>query len=349
MRKFRYILVAACALIAASCQLRPLEQGEESIELQVVVELRTVLNINTAIYNKNLPIPTLKSDMFRVLFYDPDTGKLVNQAFLSEPTKTDDGKDALGGDVTIMPGTYDMVCYNFDMPDTFVDGLEDISTLRAYTNEIPESIKARYTKDGPSDDATVINYEPDHVLVARDIGLVIAPHTGLLVIETEATTVVDTYYLQVRIKGAQYTSSASAVLSGMSPSVHFGANYRDEEKPCSVYFELQKSTDPKIVDDNKDVLCNTFNTFGKIYDKDTKADSDLQIKFNVVRTDGEPFEYVFDMNDIFLTEDALERHWLILNAVIDVPEPDPTPGGGGSGGFNPEVDPWDEEQGEIVI
>lgn len=352
-RLWLILLTFVAMLAAASCQLRPLEDPEDNIELKVVIELKTVLNINTSVYNSHIPTPKLSSTMFRVLFYDPETGKLVNQAFLTEPAVNSQGKECLGGSVNIQPGTYDMICYNFDVPDTYIRGESDISTLQAYTNAIPGGIKSKSDGEGETKAKAGENedilYEPDHVIVARDIGLKITPHTGLLVIETEATTIVDTYYIQVKCEGVQYATSASAVLSGLSPSNHFGLAQRDEEEPCSVYFALQKSVDDNIKEGVRDVLCTTFNTFGKIYHEagDTKTDSSVSITFTV-SNGSKVYDYDFDLNDIFLTEDAIERHWLLIDKTIVVPAPDPGPVTGG-GGFNPEVGEWEEEHGSIVI
>lgn len=359
---------SALAILATSCEWRPLEDPSPSIELAVVVELKAVLNVNVSVYNELIPVPKIETDMIRVMFYDPDSHKLVSQAFLSEKTERYDDEGhrvpCLGGDVNISVGKYDMICYNFDTPDTFIRGENDITTLEAYTSEVPASIKAKYK--GLED--TDVLYEPDHVIVARDIGLEIVPHTGLLVIETEATTIVDTYYIQVRIQGAQYASDASAILSGMSPSNYFGLAEREVDNPSAVYFNMQKSQDLNIREENKDVLCTTFNTFGKIYhnidngaadsrkgdgtkadDDITPEDSDLRVTFNVIRTDGKAFDFEINMNDIFMTENALKRHWLLIDAIIDIPKPEVDPQGGGGGGFNPEVEDWEDQEGEVVI
>ncbi len=367
MSRSPLILFPTIALLAASCERRPLVDPSPTVELAVVIELKAVLNVNVSVYNEFIPVPKIETEMIRAMFYDPETHKLVSQAFLSEKTERYDEEGrlvpCLGGDVNISPGKYDMICYNFDTPDTFIRGENDITTLEAYTGEVPASIKAKY--EGLED--TAVLYEPDHVIVARDIGLEITPHTGLLVIETEATTIVDTYYIQVRVQGAQYASDASAILSGLSPSNYFGLAERETDNPSAVYFNMQKSRDLNIQEENKDVLCTTFNTFGKIYhnldngtsdsrtgtgtkagDGSTPEGSDLYVTFNVIRSDGKAFDFEIDMNDIFMTENALKRHWLLIDSVIDIPKPD-TPSGGEGGGFNPEVEDWQDQEGEVVI
>lgn len=349
MTKLRNILLTlACAFAAFGCQLRPLEEPGDVVELKVVVNVKSVLNVTEGIYNSKIPVPTISTGMIRVLFYDPATGQQVGQAFLSEETVNSRGETCLGGSIEIKPGTYDMICYNFDTRDTFVRGDVNRESLQSYTGAVSSQILSRY--GSLSAGTGSVNYTPEHFIVSRDMNLRISPHTGTLVIETEATTIIDTYYIQVRVEGVQYASAASAVLSGMAPSNHFGIAQRDDDPTCGVYFELMKSTDENIQAENKDVLCTTFNTYGKVYHDgpkaQTKADSELSITFNVV-SGSKSYDYTFDMNDIFDSEDAIKRHWLLINKTIVVPEPDPGPSGGG--GFNPEVGPWEHEEGEIII
>lgn len=345
------LTIAVLAVVAVSCQWRPLEDPSDAIELKVVIELRAVNNITQNIYNKKIPIPPIESEMFRVIFYDHQTGKEITQAFLSEPTVNSEGKSCLGGTVNVSPGKYDMVCYNFDISDTFIRHEDKINTMQAYTRSISDAVKARYNnaKNANGGSTKAIDFDnddilhcPEHVVVAREIGLEIKPHSGTIVIETEANTVVDTYYVQVHVDGLQYASSASAIISSMAPSNHIGLNERDTLKDCAIFFTLQPSTDDHITGSNKDVLCTLFNTFGKIY----SIHSDLAITFNVVSIDGSIFDYVIDMDDIFETEDALKRHWLLIDKTIVIPAPI---GPSGGGGFNPEITDWEEIHGGMIL
>lgn len=350
MKRLRYYILSALAAVlsASGCQWRPLVELEDTIEVKVTVETSNVPNVSTSIYNDLIPAPSIETEMFRVMFYDPDNGKLLTQAFISEPGVNSEGKPCIAGKVKIGIGKYDMICYSFDTPDTFVKGENASQDIYAYTNEVSEAIKTRFEKDD-------VRYEPDHFLVAREMGLNIKPHTGVTVIETEARTIVDSYYLQVRIEGAQFASSASAVLSGMAPSNHFAIAQRDTDTPSTVYFDLQKSIDKKITEENKDVICCIFNTFGKIYLDEkgnavkatTSSDSELFIDFNLVRNDGKVFTYKKKMNDIFNSEDARVRHWLLINDKIIIPDPGPTPTTGG--GFQPQVGEWDNVNSDITL
>ena len=195
------------------------------------------------------------------------------------------------------------------------------------------------------DDDYQIRYEPDHLVVAAEHNLRISPHDTLVIIQTEATTVVDSYYLQIHVEGMQYASSATAVITGLSPANHFGLGIRETNPPVDVAFDLLKSTDEKIPGENKDVLCAVFNTFGKIPD----SDSELTVTFNVIDIAGNLQKFETSLNRTFLTEDAIERHWLLIDETWVIENPDPDGPSGGGGGFQPTVDDWEEEQGEIVL
>lgn len=351
-KTIRISAIAALAVIASACQLRPLEDPNSSLELRINISVNSILNVHTSVYNKNIPVPEVNTDMMRVLFYDTQTHALITQAFISEKTTTETGEPCVSGTITIEPGVYDMVCYNFDTPDTFIKGENNLLDLESYTTKVSTSIKSQFMPSLP--EGTEIYYEPDHVVVAREIGLEIRPHSTVLTIETDATTIIDSYYIQVCCKGLKYATNMSAAITGMTPSNKFGAGEPQTDKPCAVWFQLLGSQDSKIVGENQDVFCAVFNTYGKIYHSadGTKAeddifpeDSKLVITFNSTGS-SETQVYTYDMNKLFLTEDALERHWLIINDTVVVPEPQP---GGGGGGFTPVVDDWDDEKGEILI
>ena len=341
---------AALLFTLVACERRPLNEASEFVQIRVQVDISTVANVMVDVYNDKIPLPNLNTDMMRVLVYDPTTKKLLTQSFISGKTYAEDGSQVLTGTLNIAYGNYDFLVYNFDTPETKVTSETDEDEILAYTSEIPAAQKARYSgrtkaEEGGIDDLMDLDmrYEPDHLLVAREHNLRISPHDSLVVIQTEAHTVIDSYYLQIHVEGMQYASSAMAVISGLSPSNHIGLNERTEDPSVAVAFDLLKSTDPKLPGENKDVLCAIFNTFGKI----AASSSDLIVTFNVIDVAGNLQQFQTSLDQVFKTEDAIERHWLLIREVwvIDNPIPDEPR----NGGFQPSVDNWEEEHGEIMI
>ena len=345
--KFFHILCCGLLIVSAfaSCTRRPLLDAEERIEIKVLVNIKAIANVTSGIYNDKIPVPDLTTEMMRVMVYDPTSMNLLTQSFLSNRTIAEDGSQVLEGTLNISYGSYDFVAYNFDTPTTQVKDENNEKTILAYTSEISPAMRARYlsTKAEESEEGFSINYEPDHLLVAREHNLYISPHDTLMVVETEARTIVDTYYIQIHVEGMQYAASANAVISGLSPSNHFGLNERTEDPTAAVAFDLVKSQDEKYAGANKDVLCAVFNTFGKI----ESASSELFVTFNVVDTEGNLLQYQTSLDTIFKTQEAIEKHWLLIDDTWVIPNPKPNPSG--SGGFQPQVDEWEEEQGSILL
>ena len=359
---FKRIFVAIVLLAAVACERRPLLDQSEAVRIKIKVNVKAVTNVNTNIrssvrlYGTNTTLwdPKLEQldpQMMRVLVYDPDTEKLLAQSFITSTDVDEEGNKVFNGNLGISHGNYNFLVYNFDTPTTQVTAENSEASILAYTNEIPSNLKAKYlgTKAETDYEDMSIRYEPEHLLVANEKDVRISPHDTLVVVETVANTIVDTYYLQVRVKGLQFASSATAVISGLSPSNHIGYNERTIDPTAAVVFEMQKAQDLSLDGDNKDVLCAVFNTFGKI--KETS--SNLYVTFNVYDSAGNLLQYSANMDTIFNSEEAIKYHWLIIDdsyLVIDIPDPQ---GGDhpqtGNGGFQPQVDDWEEETGEISL
>lgn len=367
MNKIMRTLLLATLMIlsAAGCHRRPLEDPSSAVRIRIKVNVKTVTNVNTnirtsvSVYGstESLWAPKIKQldpGTMRVLVYDPYTEKkLQPETFISEAGYDEEGNKVFNGSLPISHGDYNFLVYNFDTPTTQVAHLENEESILAFTDEIPESLKTKYTKtkdsskagDQPITDDISIRYEPEHLLVANEKNVRISPHDTLVVVKTEAFTVVDTYYLQVRIVGRQFASSATAVISGLSPSNRIGLNERTVDPSAAVIFDMVQGRDEALAGENKDVLCAVFNTFGKI----PEVTSDLLVTFNITDTAGNLLQYPVNLDKVFDSELCHLYHWLIIDDyIIEVPDPGtkPTPGGGG---FQPQVDDWVEEEGTMVL
>lgn len=360
-RIVRILLAAALVMVSFSaCHRRPLEEPSGAVRIAIKVDVKTVTNVNANIrssvvlYGSNTSLweeklSQLDPELMRVLVYDPETDKLLTQSFISSTEIDAEGNKVFMGSLGISHGNYNFLVYNFDTPTTQVNQENSEHSIIAFTDEVSPAMKARYLGTKADDDEDInIHYEPEHLLVANEKDVRISPHDTLVVVRTEASTVVDTYYLQVRVKGMQFASSASAVISGLSPSNHIGYNIRTVDPSAAVVFDMQKGQDLSLDGDNKDVLCAVFNTFGKI----DQVSSELYVTFNVFDTAGNLRQYTANLDDVFKTEEAILYHWLIVDEsclVIDIPDPGVNPPTPGNGGFQPQVDDWEEEEGTMVL
>lgn len=340
------ILVLGLLVSLVSCERRPLVEVTEQTNVRVYVKLNTILNVTTGIYNEYIPVPKVSPKVIRVIFYDPETKELLTQGFVSQRGVDEEGNEYIEGAVSVRPGIYDVLCYNFDTPTTMVENVNSWYDILAYTSEISDALYARFESRNDMEGIKPrVYYEPDHLIVAREENVLIPEHTDVFYLETEAASVVDSYYIQIRLKNGQYASDATALLTDLAPSNKIGLNQPINTEYAATFFEMHRSSNPlSSRSDDEEVLCAVFNTFGKRPDDiDPSVESQLFVTFNVITVEGKVVELTVDMDDIFLTEDAQKRHWLLIDKVFEIPVPS------GGGGFKPEVDDWDEENGILNI
>lgn len=336
------LLLVACAFSA--CVRRPLYDPDETALLKVRLMTDNIHNITCDIYNPNVEVPKISSDMLRVLIYDPSGAPILSQGFTQSKHIDEAGYEVLSGPLAMSVGKYRLLSYNFDIDYIRVRGEDDYNKIVASTLEVP---RVYYNRFGSRAEALgQIYHTPEHFMVARAPELVISPQNGTRAIELDAHTVVDTYYIQIRIKGAQHmakNAQCQAVLTGVAPSNCFGPNIRNYDESSSLYFEMHRNTDPNTPEGkSEDVLCAVFNTFGKIPD----AESQLHATLSVLTRDGKSHQKVIDMTPIFQTEDARERHWLLIDEEWEIPAPISSDSGGG---FTPNVDDWEDVDEVIPI
>lgn len=333
-----FVLALVC--LFCSCERRPLVEEEGKVKVRVVLNTDSIPNVTTGIYNDKVAGSLVVPEIFRVLFYDKESGDLITQAFITRKGVDGNGRTYYEGNIFVPPGSYDMVCYNFDTPSTLVHGEKSRYTLEAFTSEIADNMYQRF-ESRVDDPAPSLYYEPDHLFVSREDGVVVPETNDLFTITTEARTIIDTYYIQLRLVNGQYASNAVAMITDLVPSSRFAVGEPEYGKHSGTYFEMYRSVDARKRTQENDVLCAVFNTFGKRPDHiDPTVESQLYISFNVITKDGKSVEMTLDMDSVFMTADARERHWLLVDKEIVLPKPE-------GGGFKPGVEGWDEEIGEI--
>ncbi len=335
------LLIICFAVTGAfvSCQRRALEDPDFYTRLQVKVNVNTISNVTCDIYNPKIPVPEIDPEVMHVLFYDTEGTKLLAESFISEGSVDADGNKTISGNVSILPGDYKIIIYQFGEEHTLFDNYSTFADFRAYTDPLSETelknlkLKSIYTTSGQ-----VLRYQPDHCIATALPEETIPYHRGVYTIESESSSLVESYYLQVGIKGGSYISYARAIITSMSAGKNVQSFSMELDNPSALYVPLVKSDDK-----GNAVLCNVFNTFGRIPDADNK----LSVTFDITTTDGTVLQKEYDLSDLFETEDAIKHHWLIIDDVIDIPEP-PNPDEGG-GGFTPSVDDWEEENHVIEL
>ena len=342
MRRRLVIFILAVLTVLTGCERRPLEYGSANINLHLKINLK--VRVNGQI--QNLPEP----EMMRVMFFDPDTYDLITESYLP----------AGGGRVSLPPGQYKFIAYNFDTEATLIRNDRNYNSIEAYTNEISSAMKSsilnsiRYAKSattkGTDDDAwaialqqvqdNAIIYEPDHLFVSHQ-DIEVHNISEEQTIEAEAETIIETWKISVQIKNEQYMASARALLTGQIASNFIGLPKEEGKTDTDVtlMFDMTAGSD---AEDN-DIVVGTFNTFGK----NPSVESRLWLTIIIKTVGGDTVEWHRDITDEFFMDEAIEDQTITITEEIELPKPD-NPGGGG-GGFQPGVDDWEEENIPINI
>ena len=332
----------ALTILFTGCERRELVRNNASINI------RLDLQLNVKVNGKIEALPT--PEMMRVMFFDYETFDLITESYLP----------AGGGNVSIPPGRYKLIVYNFDTETTLLRNDRNYYSIEAYTNEIPTSMRSAILNSiqysipaskGGSDDtdwdkllskvqSNPIVYEPDHLFVSHE-EIEVLNIEGEQVIEASAETIVETWEIFVNIKNEQYIASARALLTGQIGSNFIGLP--KEEGKTDTDVTLMFDMEPEDEEGENHVIASKFNTFGK----NPSVDSRLWLTIIIKTTGGDILEWHRDITDEFFMDEALENNTIHIQDEIDVPIPENPQGGGG--GFQPGVEDWEEENIPIEI
>ena len=126
MRRFRFIVVLLCAMMAVvGCHRRPLLEPDHRAVLKVKIRYDGIKNVTTGIYNDKIAVPELHTDVLRVLFYNEAGSRILSEGFMTEREVDADGNDIVMGNVMLAPGHYRVLAYNFDTPAPLAFGASD--------------------------------------------------------------------------------------------------------------------------------------------------------------------------------------------------------------------------------
>ena len=221
----QWMLVLFCMSLGFSaCEHRTLEDIEYSHYVRVYIDDK-IPNVTTGFYNDQYAKPELKyPEIMRVMLCNPNSGEMASERYLLQK-----GQDERGlyfdGFVGAPSGDYDLLLYNFDTELTQIDNANNFQKIEAYTNPVSSSYYSKTALLMDSVDTSHVLYEPNHLFTADRRGVHISLNSKVDTLLTEkgdfftAQSLVKTYFLQVRLRGAQWVKSAKAVISGMSSSV----------------------------------------------------------------------------------------------------------------------------------
>ena len=188
------ILVSA---VLTSCE--PLDDPDFNTSINVKVSVEAISNVTCDIYNDKIPVPKIDPDMMHVLFFEETGDALATEAYISTKSTDSDGNTVFSGKLSIAPGTYRMYIYNFGTENTLIRNTYSWENAEAYAANVPDRISRSYQTKVPAEEP--ITYSPDHLVVARSPREVIPYHSGIYTVKAESRSVVESYYLQIKVDG----------------------------------------------------------------------------------------------------------------------------------------------------
>lgn len=328
------VALAMLVSLPCGCERRPLMDPGEGARVRLVINTDNIQNVTCDVYNPDVPVPEFDLEMMHVLLYDESGERIVSEQYVSDHEGNEGDGKVFRSLIGVLPGEYRLLAHNFGTEAAVVEDWHSASSARVRSTAVPEKVSQVYNSRA-GEDGTVI-YEPEHVFVASE-PVRIPYHEGVYTVTADAFSLVESWYVQIRVDGLRFVNGAQAFLSGMSSANFIASDSRVDDPQATVWFPMLKSTDK-----GEDVICAVFNTFGRI----GGASNDLRITFGLRTRDGGLLMKEFDISHLFDTENARLHHWLLLDEVIEVEDPR---GPEGDGGFDPSVGDWDEEHREIVI
>lgn len=346
-------------LLLTSCEHRPLVDLNEIHYVRIYLDER-LRNVNFGFYDETKEKPEYETPkVMRVALFDPTDGSLRSERYLRDVGQDEKGT-YIHGYISAEAGTYNLVAYNFDTSTLKVINDKWYTGMEAYTTVVSDNIREKLESARSAQDEEENNdielmqeikeeilYEPEHFFVNSSewVNVEITDKADTLKTadgeDFVATSLVKTYYMQVNVKGVEYVTSASALITGMAGSVTVYNGEHNRDNPASIYFTMKNDAVVRRNSDGVATAYANFNTFGKL--KDVEGYIYITFQFNTVW--GTVQTETIKVTDMFETQQVKENQWIIIDKVIEIVPPED-----GSGGATvPGVNDWNEVQGDITI
>lgn len=347
--KIRHISIGTiCALVLSvifSCEHRPLSDAYNGYYLRIYID-ESIKNVTCGFYDNNREKPEYeRPKVLRVMLTDPHTDKIVAERYLQSAGEDERGY-YIDGIISVQAGEYNLMAYNFDTEKIRLENDHLFYGIKAYTQPISDSYHKYFPDLYNSLNVPDVRYEPDHLFIATCEPVKVSRSTNTDTLRTSsgdwfsAVSIVRSYYLQVRIKGLEYVTSAVSLLGGMASSVTLCNREILDDTPINIFFgmnytDVMRSADSEC---STAVLYTTFNTFGKLPDKQ----SIYKLYFEFTKTDGTSQVETIDITSMFGKPPVSDKQWILLEREIAIVPPE-------GGGMNPGVDDWKDIWTDIQL
>lgn len=354
MKRLMFNLLPLLLLIVFSgCEHRELVEPTDKHYVRVYLD-EHIRNVHYGFYDETKKKPEYKAPtMMRVTLNDLQSGKMRAETYLRN-TGSDERGNYVDGYIAAAPGTYNLMAYSFDTQSTHVRNKDDYYQMEVYTNPISEqlfeklvSVRSENGETGGSYlDKRNIRYEPDHFFVAACEEIQVADKLYVDTLHSNqekhftAQTAVETYYMQVNIKGIEHVKSATSLITGMAGATRMSDFTLISDPPACVYFNLQPGMNEARKNENIAVAYASFNTFGKLKEVEGFIEVTFEFKTKYETTQVETIR----ITDMFETEQVKDKRWIIIDKLIEIIPPE-----GVSEGMTPGVNNWENIEGSLTI
>lgn len=342
MAAFAFLVLSVCG-----CHRRPLLDLENMHYVRVYLD-EELKNVTTGFYNESHNKPKYSTpEVVRVVACDPSSDQVISERYLQNKGSDEKG-NYLDGYINIPPGDYKLMAYSFGNESSILRNEGTFSRAEAFTNNISSYLYGNFNSKDKDDEKIV--YDADHLFVDTNENLKIGykSHVDTLYDANgnhfKAESIVKTYYIQVTVEGAQYITSAVALLGGLGGSSVLHSGFAPNNDPVTIYFDMIKS--PEVIgapigdEPITAELYSNFGTFGKL----EGLSNNLEMAFDVITVDGRKLSYTLDITHKFYEEDAVNHQWIIITDKIVIPPPEKI-----DGGFIPSIQEWQELEMDIYI
>ena len=244
MRRLAAFLPVLLCVLLAGCERRPLVDVGNTHYVRVYLD-EELKNVTTGFYDPTLAKPEYKTPgMLRVVLYDAASGKVAAERYLRN-RGTDARGDYFDGYIVAPQGSYRLLAYNFGTESTLIRNDHLYHGAEAYTNEISDALRSRLSGRASLEEERIV-YVPDHLLVDRNELLTTAYTMDIDTLRNAsgdhftAGSLVLSYYLQVRVRGIEWISSAVGLLTGMAGSGKLPSGDLNGGDPVTIYFAMQR-------------------------------------------------------------------------------------------------------------
>lgn len=340
MRKF--FLSILFALMFISCEHRELLDPDYRHYVRIYVD-EEIKNVTCGFFSDNRQRPEYdRPRVMRVVLADPVTNQIVAERYL-QTSGTDERGYYIDGYIAATDGTYNMMVYNFGTVYTSIRSENSYIDARATTSPVSEKYYPYFPTFQEEFDKNAIRYCPDHLFLLNEENISVKKTAGIDTLRNAEgdfftiSSAVKSYYLQVKIKGIEYITSAVSLLSGMAGTISLHNAEMNANDPVSVFFDLDYADLVRRDGDQKNsaTLYATFNTFGKL----PEEKNFYTLNFEFSRSDGTSQVESFDITSMFDEPLVKNQQWILLEKEIEIT---PSFGGSGSGGMTPGVDEWED-------